>query len=275
MPFRRSLMTLGVLLSFNVPALAEDAEDVGDVSYVRESETATDDTFHYKFITGVDYSHGDYGDTQATSMWYVPATLKAQYGNWTAKITVPYLRITGPGVVVGSGGGSVTQAGTGTVSTGKGLGDIVVSGTYTHDIVDYDVSIDLTGKVKVPTGDEDEGLGTGEVDYTLATEVTKMIGDANISANVARKFVGSNSTLQLHDIWIAGVGAGYKLSPVLDAGVSYDWRQSASGNTQPKDATLYFNYKLTERLNVQVYGVKGLSDASADIGTGMMVGYKF
>lgn len=262
----RSALTLALLLTTVLTsiAFADTPQDKNEAEPVR-----------YKITTGLDYSKGDFGDTQDTEMWYAPVTMRAQYKNWTAKVTVPYLRIKGPGAVVGSGDTSVTSAGGAPVTTEEGLGDIVASLMYTYDLDAYDLSFDFTGKVKFPTGDEDKGLSTGERDYTLATEVTKTIGKAYVSANVGHKFVGSNDTLNLHDIWIAGVGAGYKLSDKWDTGVSYDWRQSASNGTQPRDATLYFNYKITKQTNIQAYAVKGFSDASADLGGGLMVGYKF
>ena len=256
------LALASLLMSVAAPAVF--AQETSDKSPVR-----------YKLTTGADYSRGDYGQTDDTEIWYVPLTGKAEYENWTAKVTIPWLRIKGPGAVVGSGDGSVVQAAAAPVTTEEGLGAILASLTYTYDLVDYNTSFDFTGKVKLPTADEDKGLGTGETDYTIATEVTKTIGAANVSASIARKFVGTNATLGLHDIWIASLGAGYKLASNLDAGVSYDWRQSASNGTQPRDATLYFNYKITPEVNVQLYGVKGFSDASADNGGGLMLGYKF
>ena len=256
------------LLATSILASASYAQDTADVA-------TTESKIKYKLTTGADYSRGDYGDTQDTEVWYVPVTGKAQYENWTAKVTVPWLRIKGPGAIVGSGDGSVTQTGGAAVTTEEGMGDIVAALMYTFDFEKIATSLDVTGKVKLPTADEDKGLGTGETDYTLGAEITKTIDKANISAALSRKFVGSNATLNLHDVWIASVGAGYKLTPDLDVGVSYDWRQSASNGEQPRDATLYASYKLTPQVNLQVYGVTGFSDASADTGGGMMIGYKF
>lgn len=258
------LLALLLTTAITAPARAEETADID-----------TDGPIKYKLTTGADYSRGDYGDTEDTEVWYVPVTGKAMYNNWTAKVTVPWLRIKGPGAVVGSGDGSVTSAGGAAVTTEEGMGDVVAALMYTFDFDEITTSLDVTGKIKFPTADEDKGLGTGETDYTLGAEVTKMIGKANVSAGLSRKFVGSNATLNLHDVWIASVGAGYKLTSDLDVGVSYDWRQSASNGEQPRDATLYASYKLTPKVNIQVYGVKGFSDASADAGGGLMVGYKF
>jgi len=229
----------------------------------------------YKVTTGFDYSSGDYGNTEKTKIWYVPVIGKAEFGDCTVKVTVPWLKIKGPGAVVGGGDTSVNQTGGNAVTTEQGLGDIVASLGYSFDLYENETFLDITGKVKLPTADKDKGLGTGEFDYTIGAEFTQMIGDAYLSIGGARKFVGSNQSLNLNDVWIASLGAGYKVTPKTDVGFSYDWRESASNGTEPSDSTIYLNYKVSPDVNIQIYGVTGFSDASADSGGGMMIGRKF
>lgn len=242
------------------PALAW-ADDVSDVKV--------------KLSTGFDYSTGDYGDTQDTEIWYAPVTGKVTTGNISASLTIPYLSIKGPGAVIGGGGGSITQASTGTVTTESGLGDVVAGLTYTVDLENVGAYIDLTGKVKFPTADEDKGLGTGEFDYTTMVEGTKTLGDAYVSAGVGYKFVGDNNTLDLDNVWMFTTGAGYQLTPELSVGASYDYRESAGSGDDPSEATAYANYKLTPDVNLQAYTVAGFSDGSPNNSVGVQVGYKF
>jgi len=238
------------------------------------SAIANDDV-KVKVSTGFDYSKGDYGHSQDTEIWYYPITAKATSGNWTAKVTVPYIRIKGPGAVVGGGGGGVIQSGTSNVTTESGLGDIVAGLTYTYDLRQYDALIDLTGKVKLPTANENRGLGTGEADYTAKVDVTKFLGKAYLFAGAGRKFVGSSTQFQLNDIWLANVGTGYQISPKTGIGISYDYREAAGTGKNPSEATAYLTYKLTPDLSLQAYGVAGFSDGSPNKGIGMQIGYKF
>jgi hypothetical protein len=62
---------------------------------------AADDRF--TMGAGVDYSSGTYGGTIATNILYVPVYGKYETGRWLLKLTVPWLRITGPGNVVVAG----------------------------------------------------------------------------------------------------------------------------------------------------------------------------
>ncbi len=108
-----------------------------------------------KFTTGFDYSSGNYGQPTNTEIWYVPNTIKYNYDAWTMKLTIPYIRITGAGGVIGGGpDGPIVGVPTQLVTTTEsGLGDVILSGSYTWFLDDLP-SFELTGKVKIPTADE-------------------------------------------------------------------------------------------------------------------------
>src|SRR4051812_435575 len=60
---------------------------------------------------GADYTTGKYGASDSTDILYIPFTGKYEVGPWTAKLVVPWIRITGPGNVVGAPGDTVVVAG--------------------------------------------------------------------------------------------------------------------------------------------------------------------
>ena len=258
---KRNFYFLATALTLALSPLAAHAAD-------------NDEGTRVKLSTGFDYSTGDYGDTQDTEITYIPVTAKAYMGDFTGSLTVPYVRIEGPGSVIGGGDASVQQTGTGVITTESGLGDVVAGLTYTVDLDQYKSYVDLTGKVKFPTADEDKGLGTGEADYTLLVEGTKMIGDAYVSAGLGRKFVGDSPALNLSDVWLGSVGAGYQVTPQFGVGASYDYRESAGSGENPSEMTAFATYKVTPDVSVQAYGVAGFSDGSPDHSVGMQIGYK-
>jgi hypothetical protein len=60
---------------------------------------------------GADYSNGDYGSSESTNVYYMPFAAVYNTGAFTYRLTIPYIRVTGPGDVIpgglaGSGGGS-------------------------------------------------------------------------------------------------------------------------------------------------------------------------
>ena len=54
----------------------------------------------WKFITGLDYSTGDYNDSSDTEMIYTPFGVGYKSGSWSGKITTGWLYLDGPGSVV-------------------------------------------------------------------------------------------------------------------------------------------------------------------------------
>ncbi len=253
---------------FHVPALCAAFLVMGVPEVLRAEE------IEMKISTGFDYSEGDYGDTEDTNILYVPSSIKLTYGPWAAKVTVPYLFIEGLGSVIGEEG--IIDVASGSVlKDDDGIGDVVTSLTYTEDIDAQDIYLDFTGKAKIPIADEDKGLGTGETDYTLTIDVTKVVGKASVYGGVGRKFVGKNSDLDLDNVWMLNVGADYQVLPKTNIGLSYDFRQSAGDGDNPSEITGYVNYKITDRVSLQLYGVGGLSDGSPDMAVGSQISYKF
>ena len=233
-----------------------------------------------KLSTGFDHTVGNYGRFQDTEILYIPFIAKATRGNWTAKLVVPYIMIKGPGNVLGGEDGVVIDdddpiAVSNAVTTESGLGDILGSVTYTHYIDSQDLYLDFTGKIKFPTADEDKRLGTGEPDYTIQFDATKMFGSLYIFGGVGRRFVGDPPQFPLDDIWLLNVGGGYQIDKKLGLGLAYDFREAASAAEDPSEATAYFTYKVTDALTAMVYGVIGFSDGSPDAGMGLQFGYKF
>lgn len=220
------------------------------------------------------YSTGDYGQVVDTQITYVPVTAKLKYDGWTAKLTVPYIKITGPGVVVGGEDATVTgtPAAKGTES---GLGDVIASLGYSMPLNNSGTFGDLTGKVKFPTADKDKKLGTGNTDYTLQAGLTQTYNDLYFTGNIGRKFNGSSATYRLDDVWKYSLGAGYNFTPQASAGVTYDFRQGATATSKNfSQAITYATYKMTPEWAAQAYVGTGFTDVAPNLTTGLQLSYK-
>jgi hypothetical protein len=226
------------------------------------------------FSTGADYSSGDYGGTQNTEIFYVPFTTRYEFDSLTFKVTVPYLRITGPGLVVGGtespfviGNGAQTR------TTQSGLGDIVGAVTYSFFPTTKAMPlIEFTGKVKFPTADEDRGLGTGEFDYTVQTDIAKGFGRFTPFGTLGYRIVGDPSGAQLDNVIFTSAGGSYKFMNWLSGGLIFDYRQATSDRSQdPIEFTPYVVLKAIEDWSLNLYGVVGFSDGSPDEGGGLQI----
>src|SRR5712691_3918585 len=116
--------------------------------------------------TGINYSAGKYGAATETKILSIPFTARYDTDLWSLRLTVPYLRVTSPNNVIPGVGRFDTSArprrrAVGT-TTASGIGDTVASATYTaYYDEDAERGLDLTGRIKLPTGDANKGLGTG------------------------------------------------------------------------------------------------------------------
>ena len=230
--------------------------------------------------TGVDYSTGDFGSDVDTDITYVPFTAKYDLDRWFLRLTVPYLRIRGPGnVVVGPDGNPlpVDEGGGTRRTTEDGLGDIVAGVTY--NVIPATATgyiFDVGAKIKFPTADEDKRLGTGETDYSLQGDLYKSVGRWTALGTLGYRWLGDPSGIDLKNVFFASVGALYRLSDAATGGLLYDWREkTVSGSDPLHELTAYFAYKFNPNTSAQLYLVTGFSDSSADFGIGTAISYGF
>ncbi len=231
----------------------------------------------FKISSGFDYSSGDYGNTIDTEIWYVPLTVKYDAFPWVMKVTVPWLQITGPGGVVGGGDSVVVLNNAAlTETTESGLGDVVAAVTYSMDpISDGWPLLDFTAKVKLPTADEDKGLGTGETDYTLQLDAAKSYGRLTPLATLGYKFKGDPAGVKLDNVIFASAGAAYKINNTVSAGASLDYQEASTDSSE--DAVEVFGYvawKITPRWTLNTYVVAGFTDGSPNEEIGMQFSFR-
>jgi hypothetical protein len=185
----------------------------------------------FSFTTGIDYSTGDYGADEDTDILYIPLTGKYETERWLFRLTVPYLRITGPGAVVLGPDGNpivVSEEGTTRRETNDGLGDVIFGAAYNLLPGTWrGIVLDIGAKVKFPTADEDKGLGTGETDYQLQADVYKTFGAWTALATFGHKWLGDSDDFTLKDVFFGSIGAGYKFSPATSGGLIFDFREAS------------------------------------------------
>lgn len=242
---------------------------------------ANDNSNALKFSTGIDYSSGNYGLLSDTDIMYVPFSVKYETFPWNFKLTVPYVRITGPGgVVAGADGPIVIGANDGSNgnkrTTESGLGDVVVSAAYSLDnLFETSLLLDLKTKVKLGTADETKGLGTGKNDYSLQLDIARKFGKATPFATLGHKVTGDPDGIELNDIWYSSLGIDYKINPTLSSGVSFDYKEATTLTAEDsQEGVAYLNWKLNPGISVMGYGVAGFSEGSADNGIGIQLTIK-
>jgi hypothetical protein len=230
----------------------------------------------FSLTTGLDYSSGKYGGTQSTDILYIPLTGKYETGRWVFQLTVPYVRITGPGNV--TQGGIVLGSARTARTTEAGLGDVVAGATYNvyGETGPDPFLVDLTGKVKFGTADEKKGLGTGANDYAAQVDMYKTLDRFTALGTVGYKVMGNAPGLKLDNVFYGSVGGVYKITQQTSTGLILNLRQKVTptGASQ-RDVTAFVSHKIDQDWKAQGYVVDGFSNASPDWGVGAMLTRSF
>lgn len=226
-----------------------------------------------QLATGFDYSTGDYGSSSETKMLYIPFTSKFVMENYEIKVTVPYVSMSSEGDVINLDGQAVSLSSDVMDDTESGVGDIVTSCSYyfleEDGLIPY---VDLTGKIKLGTADEDKGLGSGETDFSFSADVTKSIEPAVCFGTLGYKIYGDPSGMDLDNVFFISLGACRKINEEYTAGGFYDYRQKTSDYGNPiSELTGYVSYKLSKQYKMMGYIVKGLDEGSPDWGIGATI----
>lgn len=228
--------------------------------------------------TGFDYTSGTYTGTQDTRILYVPFIAKYETGPWALRATVPYIRIDGPGNVIGAGADRVTLPGAGGARrTESGLGDIVLSAFY--NVLSErrsGIGLDFGGKVKLGTADETKGLGTGQEDWSLQADVYKPLDKVSLFGSLGYRWYGDPPGIDLKNVFYWSVGGAYRVAADTSAGLAYDFRPAiVSGGGEISELTAFVTRRLSREWKLQPYLVLGFGKASPDWGAGAQIAYSF
>lgn len=226
------------------------------------------------FSLGTQYSTGEYGGTESVDEVYVPFTTWYDAGRYSLRLTIPYLSVEAPSGTVIEGPGGQPILGDGPRTTESGLGDIVAGATI-HDALtamNGDLALDLTGKVKFGTADEDKGLGTGETDTTLQAEVIRYFERGAAIAALGYVFRGDAPDLELDDGMVASAGGILRGAGSSRAGLFLGYREaSLASNDDVVEICGQFGWRW-KWLRPQIWLAAGLTDSAPDWSAGLAFG---
>jgi len=226
-----------------------------------------------KLTTGAEYITGNFGSAEPIDQLYIPVTTRYTAKNYSLRLTIPYISVTAPTGTVQSDGTIIP--GTGPSVTESGIGDVIAGVTYRDAFnteASSDMAIDFTAKVKFGTADVDKGLGSGENDYTVQTEMYNFHERLMLFGILGYKFRGDPPGVNLNDSWLALMGGNYRLSPAFRTGMDVYFQEALySGADNQMELSAFLRYKLSNTRFLRTYLIKGFSDASPDWGIGVYI----
>lgn len=201
----------------------------------------------------------------------MPLIIKNQMGDFGIKLYLPDVRATGTAI---SGGDRFLL----TKQTQEGFGDAVV--TVSYDIfssASSGVIFSVGAKSKLATADKKKDLiTTGKNDHSLLVDALLPVGDTSLFATLGRTRKGDPEGVDYRDPWFSTLGLSHKVTSSISLGAIYDYGQKVTRTGDPvSEATLYMETKLADHYKLQVYVVRGYSDASPDLGAGMTISTQF
>lgn len=263
------------------PGLADEPDD-GAVEYTEVDLDAIlfADKSGFSISLGLDYTKGDYGEIQKTSLAYVPVSLQYATGPWNFQVSSGYFSVRGNNSIIpGTGFVIITDGGNDVAAPGNdnSIADLFVSSSYAIESLHPDgIYIDLTARVKIPLAPEENGLGTGKTDVSLQIDMAKIIGDFMPFVTLGYRFVGKTENFALQNSWSGSLGLIYYMTYDVSLGLSYDVRRSATvGRANPREIQAFVNYQATRNWGIYLYGIAGLSDGSPDGGAGFQLTYSY
>ena len=226
---------------------------------------------------GMEYTSGKYGQSTATDILYIPASVGYEADKYRLKLTVPYIRVKGPGTVIPGIGPTRRGTAAAPTTTESGLGDIVASGSYNvYDNGTRGTLIDLTAKVKLGTADETKNLGTGENDYSFQVDAYQLSGNTTWFGTLGYTFLGSPPGVTLDNVAYLSFGGSYRFRPDTSAGASFYLRDKPTpGGSEQQELTGFLTRDLNRDMKVQVYALLGFADGSPDYGMGAVLSRRF
>jgi len=230
----------------------------------------------FSVSAGAEFTTGDYGGGTDTDVFYAPIALGIDADDWSFRASIPYLELSGPGVFLGEDLPLVRDVRTPVRMADEdvsGFGDLNLRVTKTTRLDTAGKwELDLTGRVKLPTADEDEGLGTGQTDYSASADLIRNVGTWSMFAGGGYRINGDPDGRDLNDIAFGSLGAVRYAQNGSSWGVAYDFSQAASdGIDDAHELSTWLSFSLGSDVRLQLYGLSGLSDGGPDYGGGARV----
>jgi len=230
------------------------------------------DELDWRFSSSLNYDTGKYGTSTRSSSLYVPFTVKRYWNDWYASLTIPFVSVTSDGGVTNVGGRPVktrSRPASSASTTHSGLGDVVARGGYAllkEEEQPFDLSV--VAKVKIPTADENKGLGTGEFDAGAGLEFAKLVApEWTVLADAYYTAIGDPPGVNLNNQLALDVGFSHPLKTDLTLTVLFEGSNAlVSGEPSPLDIRGSLDYKIDERIALFGGGLVGLSNGSPDFG---------
>ncbi len=230
-----------------------------------------------------EFETGKYGTKFRSSYLTVPVTIGYDRDGFIGDVEVPWIwqRTHGNTVLIAGRPTRVSKSGSAKFTTESGLGDVVAGAGYAlfekHDGLP---SLVLRGEVKIPTADDERGLGTGSYDETfLVSSGINFLDSFKASVKAGYSHIGQpedipSGVTEYRDIALYGAGLAYAFNRDNEAWLRFEGSTAVVAHT-PTFALLSFEFDHWFPDSSQVFASLGFGLTKASPGLALELGYRF
>jgi hypothetical protein len=225
-------------------------------------------------------TNGSYGTLQNTNVQLGLASLSLSDGNFKFTTSIPYMRISGRGLVVFDASGNpilINRRTSAPTDVRSGWGDLDLGASYTVPSTILDgFEVTVSGLVKAPTASARHRLSTGEADFGASIDVSHQYGIFTPFVTVGYLDQGRPDGFTLYNTTSVSAGTSLELSDNLVALASYDYDSAnAPIVAAGQELSASLSWVFTSKLTLTGYGTVGLSSGSPATGVGFLISYGF
>lgn len=227
-------------------------------------------------------SRGEYGLDRDTDIVYLPVSYEYARFPWRAGVTVPWLSIEGPGGVFPQTGSVRPRRRGGRppppeISSESGLGDVTLSLAYQPASMLAGLAyMELGLHAKLPSADEERGLGTGETDYSAQLDVFRTLDRTTWYSTLGYTARGRTPLYNLKDSLYFSLGVMREFTGTVSAGLRFDYSEAASEDVEAiREFMPFVSWSFSERTSLMLYTVLGTTDSSPDRTAGLQLNWSF
>jgi hypothetical protein len=236
------------------------------------------DDWHLAGTVGVLDSNGDYGTSINTNVLLGLSSLSLSNDGFKFTASIPYMRISGRGLVVFDASGNpivINRRTNVPADVRTGWGDLTLSASYTiPSMILSGFELRLTGIAKLPTAPARRRLSTGKADFGMSVDLSRQFGAWTPFLTAGYISRGEPAGFKLYDTTSVSAGSSFEISSNLVAVASYDF-DSADTPLVPAGHELFgsLSWIRDDRWTLTGYGTAGLSAGSPALGVGLLVSY--
>jgi len=266
----RFVAAITLLMAASQPLLAQDVDDDGS----------------YRMLLSVGGGRftGKYGQPETTTLDVLSLNARWYYARGEVQISLPYLQLDQGADVRFVDGQPIALPGDAIPSNQQnvsGLGDVVVRGEY-YLRTGTSTTPWIIGlvRLKLPTGNEAKGLGTGSADVEVGVDLIQRHGRLNWMADVGYTFAGDAFGLDSKNMLRLGAGVAMPFGNDERSNAYVYLEQRANrfaGSDDRRSFAVGVGTALdkAKRLRISASIFVGLSDTAEDLGLYLTIGHRY